>query len=350
MIGGHHFVAFLAKLACPAFPLWVFMKYTMASDTLAAICVWLGLEHGAVDYAWLEQPPESTRRMIAQWKASGQWLPGVDPERGVDGFHGFHGVGPAYYDISWSHSLALSLALGAAAAAYHRARGGASAREAAWVFACTVSHVCLDLPVHDVYVLPGSRARTRVSLRLWRSDLGSALVLLLEIALPAAAFERWRRSTEPVHAGPPAAAPAADAAPAARRACGCARAWGARAGCSPFARWACAYWAFVLLWADLSWYALPQGARLVWPAFHLGENARVAVIAIFSWVLACYPCYRMEQLRVPREGGGAAARVPLPAGGAADKYAQLPPDDEEELGLRSASAWASAHEGGGAPA
>mmetsp|Transcript_5860 Transcript_5860/g.17424 ORF Transcript_5860/g.17424 Transcript_5860/m.17424 type:complete len:317 (-) Transcript_5860:164-1114(-) len=278
-VGGHHAVAFVAKIMCPEAPLWLFMKYTMMSDTLAVFLVWCGVEGLTVDYAFLSQPLQSTSEKIKEWKADGRWLRGVDPERGVNGFEGFHGVGPGYYDITFSHSYAVILLAAMVCGALHVAvNRQASTRSVLWVVVCVSSHVVFDSMVHDTYILWGNRALTRVSLGVWRSDLGSMIMFVVEMMVPLLAFFKWKRETVLVD--------------------------DTDSGTRDFNLWARRYFAFVWLWSNPSWYGLPILAQWLWPVFHLGQNSRVAALGILSWTLACYPCARMEALRATRTSLG----------------------------------------------
>jgi membrane-bound metal-dependent hydrolase YbcI (DUF457 family) len=285
-LGGHHAVAFVAKAFCQELPLWLLVHHSMLTDTLAALFVLVGVERVAVDYPWLATPTEHTLRTIARWKAEGRWLEGVDLERGEEGFHGFRGAGPFYFDITYSHSLVFTLLVAAILTLLHaqfdarvRMDGVVRGRLLAWLAGVTVSHVLLDALVHDTYVLFGDRTLTRWSLNLWRRDGWKIPLLCLELLAPLGAFLYWLRCSR-----------LADGSAAAE-----------------FRKWALAYWAFVALYEDNSWYFLGTYARLLWPAVKLGDNPAVSACILLSYLGCCYPCARMDALRVPAPRANSSA-------------------------------------------
>ena len=53
-------------------------------------------------------------------------------------------------------------------------------------------------------------------------------------------------------------------------------------------------------------YSLPLIAPALYDPearwYMLGDSAKVAVFVVFSWAIACYPTYKMEQLRRSTKG------------------------------------------------
>jgi len=122
MFIGHFGASLAAKAAAPRIPLWQLVLATQALDILWAVCVWLGLEHAAIDLA----------------------LPSNPLTRG---------------DIRYTHSLlgaaVWSLLFGALAAKV--APASEKRRTFVAVALVVASHWFLDLIVHrpDLPILPG---------------------------------------------------------------------------------------------------------------------------------------------------------------------------------------------------
>ena len=96
-------------------------------------------------------------------------------ERVAPGDHGFTALRFVHYP--WSHSLAMMVAWGLAAAIVYRlAAGGRDRAGPTAVFLLVVSHWALDWVVHvpDLPLYPGGSAR--LGLGLWTSTLGTIVV------------------------------------------------------------------------------------------------------------------------------------------------------------------------------
>ena len=161
-VQGHHLVAFIAKLYFPNLPLWQLMKYSMFSDTLACIFLWLGVEGVVFAPDWLGGKGEANITeaeivKIAEWKDNGEWLNGTknifgvvqDPTRGqiVDGevWDGFQGAGPVYFDVVYSHAAMFIALFALPFCAYHGLIERRQWREVLCVWLVFVSHPMVDI-------------------------------------------------------------------------------------------------------------------------------------------------------------------------------------------------------------
>lgn len=268
--------AFLAKADQPQLALWLLILYTLLPDKLAAVLGLLGWEQSAYDPYWLPDGPlERTLQLIWHWQQSGRWLEGVDLQRGEEGFQGFHGVGPVYYDVSYSHSVVVAVGVSVLLCVAHGiVQVHLSLRMLLWIFLLPLSHVLLDGVFHDVNLLAGNRARTRFSLGLWRTDGGAVFAAILaDIALPALAFVYWLQTT------------ALRAPEYAYR----------------FRRATVVFWLLAIGWLDASWYVAPLVSRLTWNSIHLGSKQWPVMVLLLSWDAILLPAAWIDQLRKPLE-------------------------------------------------
>ena len=75
----------------------------MMSDFTCGFFLVARLEDAAVFPWYLSTPPPATNATIAAWKATGQWLPGVDETVTWHSWLGFTDLKPKHCDILWDY-------------------------------------------------------------------------------------------------------------------------------------------------------------------------------------------------------------------------------------------------------
>lgn len=228
---GHFFPAFWLSIflslteEIDCVPAWMLLKLTMLSDTISGVLFLFGIENLEIYARWMTDavghPPIETSQAISRWKDEGRWSESGDPEQGRNGFEGFVGVAPVYFDLSFSHSvlfvgLFFAIQIAAATKAWH-ARRRAPGPTFGWrgflaIVLAVVSHPLLDMVFHDAHIAFGNRSVSRYSLNLWkRGGVFGPIAIVRELFLGYLPFRAWVDRREPrqmsVAAGDQAPAP-----------------------------------------------------------------------------------------------------------------------------------------------
>jgi len=283
---GHWVVSFFLAYLCPSASVTVLCKMAMMSDVTAGILILAKVETATVFPWYLSTPPPSTNATLETWKATGQWLPGVD--RTVsEGFQGFAALFPVYLDIPYSHTVEGMAILGLVVAVLGRLFYGIGIGYATAIVLSAVSHVILDMFFHDAYIFCGNRAVSRVTVNFWQIYNMEPVAFLLECILAYGGYRLWWSTRMPLSTAPESS--------------------------EKIAYYKRMFWSIALTHNMASFYV--WSPLLIFVAYKYAPSLQfftpacywsfiIFTVGMWSWSVALYPLHKLQALTCTKDTAG----------------------------------------------